>query len=289
MAVAGVRWSSAAPYNLTERSRWRRRSPLVRPGRHTKGHTIEALSHADFDRPVRGLEAGVAAQLTRAKHYQKEPGSMHFDITTAIGILGGVFYLASHYMKAMVPLRVLALVSSVIFLIFSVLHTHFDITELIVLPEFILNLILLPINLKRLGDINRLTKQVEQATVESPVSEGLLPHMHLRKHKAGEVLFRKGDVADKIVYVASGKLKLQGIDHFIGPGELIGEIGLFSPEKVRTLTVVCVTDCELYQMTDEQIYRLYYQNPKLGFFFMRLIVERLLRDVKRGVIEPGTV
>jgi hypothetical protein len=34
------------------------------------------------------MEAGAAAQLTRAKHYQKEPGSMHFDITTAIGILG---------------------------------------------------------------------------------------------------------------------------------------------------------------------------------------------------------
>jgi hypothetical protein len=42
-------------------------------------------------------------------------------------------------------------------------------------------------------------------------------------------------------------------------------------------------------MTDAQIYRLYYQNPKLGFFFMRLIVERLLRDVKRRTSEPGTV
>jgi CRP-like cAMP-binding protein len=30
--------------------------------------------------------------------------------------------------------------------------------------------------------------------------------MHVRKHKAGEVLFRKGDVADEIVYVANGKL-----------------------------------------------------------------------------------
>ena len=214
---------------------------------------------------------------------------MHFDITTAIGILGGVFYLASHFMKAMVPLRVLALVSNVIFLLFSALHTHFDIKELIVSPEFLLNVILLPINLKRLGEINRLTKQIEQATGDSPVAVWLLPHMHMSKHEAGEVLFRKGDVADKIVYVASGKLKLQGIDHVIGPGEIIGEIGLFSPEKVRTLTVVCVTACELYQMTDEQIYRLYYQNPKLGFFFMRLIVERLLRDVKRGAIEPGTV
>jgi hypothetical protein len=214
---------------------------------------------------------------------------VHFDITTAIGMLGGVFYLASHYMKNMVPLRVLALASSALLLTFSVLHTHFEVSKFIMLPEFILNVILLPINAKRLVEIIRLTKQIEQATVESPVSEWLLPHMRLRMHKAGEVLFRKGDVADEIVYVASGKLKLQGIDHVIGPGELIGEIGLFSPEKVRTMTVVCDTDCELYQMTDQQIYRLYYQNPKLGFFFMRLIVERLLRDVKRGAIEPGTV
>ena len=214
---------------------------------------------------------------------------MHFDVTAAIGMLGGVLYLASHYMKAMVPLRVLALASSALTLIFSVLHVHFDITELLLLPEFLLNVILLPINTKRLMEIIRLTKQIEQATVESPVSEWLLPHMHLHKHKAGEVLFRKGDLADKIVYVASGKLKLPDIDHFIGPGDLIGEIGLFSAEKVRTMTVVCDTDCELYQMTDEQIYRLYYQNPKLGFFFMRLIVERLLRDVQRGAIEPGMV
>ena len=214
---------------------------------------------------------------------------MHFDVTAAIGMLGGVLYLASHYMKAMVPLRVLALASSALTLIFSVLHVHFDITELLLLPEFLLNVILLPINTKRLMEIIRLTKQIEQATVESPVSEWLLPHMHLHKHKAGEVLFRKGDLADKIVYVASGKLKLPDIDHFIGPGDLIGEIGLFSAEKVRTMTVVCDTDCVLYQMTDEQIYRLYYQNPKLGFFFMRLIVERLLRDVQRGAIEPGMV
>ena len=214
---------------------------------------------------------------------------MQFDIITIIGILAGSFYIASQFQKDMISLRVLALVSNVLYLIYSPLHTDFEMTQLIVMPTFLVNLILLPINAKRLIEIIRLTKQVEQATVESPVTEWLLPHMHLRKHKAGEVLFHKGDVADEIVYVASGTLKLQGTDHSIGPGELIGEIGLFSAEKVRTMTVVCDTDCELYQMTDAQIYRLYYQNPKLGFFFMRLIVERLLRDVKRGAIEPGTV
>lgn len=52
------------------------------------------------------------------------------------------------------------------------------------------------------------------------------------------------------------------------------------------MTVICDTDYELYKMTDQMIYRLYYQNPKLGFFFIRLIVERLLADVRRGAIEP---
>lgn len=212
---------------------------------------------------------------------------MHVDIVTIIGLLGCLFYLASHSQKDMISLRVLAVVSNVLFIIFSVMHAHFDISQLIGMPEFLLNAVLLPINSKRLLEIIQLTKQIEQATVESPVSEWLLPHMYLRKHKAGEVLFRKGDTAHEIVYVAEGRLKLQEIDHDVGPGELIGEIGLFSAEKVRTMTVICDTDCELYKMTDEMMYRLYYQNPKLGFFFMRLIVERLLADVRRGAIEPG--
>ena len=206
---------------------------------------------------------------------------MHFDITTAIGMLGGVFYLASHYMKNMVPLRVLALASSALLLTFSVLHTQFDVAKFIMLPEFILNSILLPINAKRLVEIIRLTKQIERATVESPVTEWLLPHMHLRKHKAGEVLFRKGDVADTIIYVAHGTLRLEGLEARVVEGEVVGEIGLFSPDKRRTQTLVCETDVEIYEMTDEMLFQLYYQQPQVGFFVIRRITERLLMDLRR--------
>ena len=107
------------------------------------------------------------------------------------------------------------------------------------------------------------------------------------KFTAGEVLFRRGDPADEVVYIASGQVKVQEHGQVVGAGELIGEIGIFSPEKARTQTIVCETDGELYHMTDEMIYQLYYQNPKLGFFFMRLIVERLLRDVRSGSAAPG--
>jgi CRP-like cAMP-binding protein len=132
-----------------------------------------------------------------------------------------------------------------------------------------------------LVEILRLTRQIEAVVDKSPLSEWLVPHMHLHHFPAGHVLFREGDPADEICYVASGTLSLPGAGTTIGPDNLVGEIGLFSAQKQRTLTVVCETDCELYTMTDEQIYRLYYQNPKLGFYFIRLIVGRLLADVAR--------
>jgi CRP/FNR family transcriptional regulator, cyclic AMP receptor protein len=211
----------------------------------------------------------------------KDTAFMHFDLITAIGLIAGAFYLASHYMRRMVPLRALSLCSNVLFIIYAVFHYQFDWAQLAVLPEFLLNTILLPVNARRLMEILRLTKEIEQVTEKSPVSEWLLPHMHMHKHHAGHVLFREGDEADEIFYVGSGRLRLEGVGATIGPDSLIGEIALFSPDKKRTLTVVCETDCELYTMTDEQIYQLYYQNPKLGFYFMRLVVARLLNDVQR--------
>ena len=106
--------------------------------------------------------------------------------------------------------------------------------------------------------------------------------MQRRSFKAGEVLFRKGDTADKLIYVAGGRLRLAEIGQGVGSGELLGEVGLFSPDRKRTQTVVCETDGELYSMTDEMIFQLYYQNPKLGFYFMRLVAGRLLRDLGRS-------
>ena len=185
---------------------------------------------------------------------------------------------ASFIMKRMLPLRALALASNFCFIGYGFAAG--------VVGSILVNAVLLPINAKRLWEIKKLSKEIARATQESPISEWLLPHMKRRSFKQGEVLFRKGDAADKLIYVAEGRLKLTEIGVLIGPGELIGEIGLFSPEKKRTQTVMCETDGALYEMTDERIFQLYYQHPKLGFFIMRLVAERLLNDVRR--YETGT-
>ena len=204
---------------------------------------------------------------------------MNVDFGTALGLLAAAIYFASYVVKSMMPLRALALASNVFFIAYGYFNAS--------LPELVLHSVLLPLNARRMWEIRRLTREIERASSESPVSEWLLPHMTRAPFKAGQILFRKEEVADSIVYIASGQVRVEGHGELLGPGSLIGEIGLFSPEKKRTQTIVCETDGELYRMTDEMIYRLYYQNPKLGFYFMRLIVERLLKDIRRSAAAPA--
>ena len=205
---------------------------------------------------------------------------MTLDLGTALGLLGVGFCFASFAVKRMVPLRTLSIVGNVFFVAYGLVESA--------LPSLALNLVLLPLNVARLWEIEKLSKEIVRATQDSPISQWLLPHMRHRSFKAGEVLFRRGETADRLFYVASGDVRMAEIGQRIGPGELIGEIGLFSPEKKRTQTIVCETDSELYDMTDEMIFQLYYQNPRLGFYLMRLVAGRLLKDVQRRDGEPAT-
>jgi CRP/FNR family cyclic AMP-dependent transcriptional regulator len=199
---------------------------------------------------------------------------MIMELGNVLGLLGVGFCLASFAVKNMLSLRALALVGNVFFIAYGYVES--------LLPSLVLNAVLLPMNVLRMWEITRLSKEIARSTRDSPVSQWLLPHMRRRAFKAGEVLFRKGDTADILLYVARGEMKLAEIGRKLGPGELIGEIGLFSPEKTRSQTLVCETDGELYEMTDEMIFQLYYQNPKLGFYLMRLLAERLINDVRRA-------
>ena len=198
---------------------------------------------------------------------------------TLLGILGVGLTLASFWVRSMIPLRTLALTGNVVLLIYGLVVYGLIWSQA---PSYLISGVLIPLNAVRLWEIKKLSREIAAATQDSPFSQWLLPHMRRRAFKAGEVVFRKGDVADRIVYVAQGEMKMAEVGETIGPGQLIGEIGLFSPDKRRTQTIVCATDGELYEMTDEMIFQLYYQNPKLGFYFMRLVVERLLKDLHRA-------
>jgi CRP-like cAMP-binding protein len=182
-------------------------------------------------------------------------------------------------MKNMVPLRCIALLANLLFFVYYGITQEFE--------YLLLYALLLPVNAKRLWDILKLVRDLKRVDADTPVTEWLIQHMHKRRFTAGDVLFRRGDHAHEMVYVASGLLSVQGSAQTFGVGALLGEIGLFSPKRQRTQTVVCQSDGELFYMTDDMMYRLYHQNPKLGFYLMRLIVQRLLGDIEQHHGQQG--
>lgn len=199
--------------------------------------------------------------------------TLSLTLGNALGFFGIVFTIASFLVKSMVRLRALAIVSNVCFIGYGVSES--------LLPSLVLNAFLLPLNARRLWEIDHVSKEIARATQASPASEWLLPHMKRRAFKAGEKLLRRGEVSNLLIYIASGSVTLPEIGKHLGAGELLGEIGIFSPDHRCTQTVVGETAGELYEMTGEQIFQLYYQNPKLGFYLMRLLTERLLQDLRR--------
>jgi CRP/FNR family cyclic AMP-dependent transcriptional regulator len=190
-----------------------------------------------------------------------------------LGLIGAVLSIVAYTMRSMLPLRAVALTSNVCFLVYGVIESQ--------LPSILLNLIVIPLNFYRFREIRRLVRDVETARSDTPLSEWLLPQMSLRCCKAGQVLFNQGDVAQEMFYLFKGQVQLQELNSSLGPGTLFGEIGIFAPDSRRTQTAVCGADTELYTMTQADVLRLYYQNPKLGFHLMRLIVARLMNDNAR--------
>jgi len=187
------------------------------------------------------------------------------------GFIGAALMVASYLMKSMLPLRLVALSANLFLVVYAVQGGSW--------PTVALYLAMIPINVKKVLEIRKLVRAIENAKADSPVGEWLLPHMTRRQAKAGQTLWHKGDKATEMLYVQSGRLNLLEYDESIGPGSIVGEIGLLAPDNRRTRTIVCATDCTLYSLSADGMAKLYFQNPKLGYHVMRLIVARLMHDV----------
>jgi CRP/FNR family transcriptional regulator, cyclic AMP receptor protein len=195
---------------------------------------------------------------------------MNDTIATLFGFLGAGLMLASYMMKAMLPLRLAALAACVCLVAYGALK--------MALPTLLLYAALIPINVKKMLQLKKLIRDIETARADSPLSEWLLPHMTRRTAKAGDQLWRKGDLANEMIYLQEGVIRLEEYGELVQPGALLGEIGMFAPDNRRTLSLRCESDCVIYGLSSEAMQLLYFQSPKLGYHVVRLIVARLMRD-----------
>ena len=197
---------------------------------------------------------------------------MH-EVLVGLGFIAAVLYIASHYMKTMVPLRLCEIASNALFVVYGAFYPSW--------PTLALYGILVPLNSLRLYEMLQLIKKVRTASQGDLSMDWLKPFMHKHSYKQGAVLFRKGDHAEEMFYIVSGRCRISELGLELSAGHMVGELGFLTPEHQRTQTVECIDDVEMLAISYDKVRELYFQNPSFGFYLLRLASERLLQNVDR--------
>jgi CRP/FNR family cyclic AMP-dependent transcriptional regulator len=197
------------------------------------------------------------------------------SIATAAWI-AALLVFATFFMKTMTPLRIVAITSNVAFIGYALLGLRYGIFGR-VYPILILHTALLPLNILRLRQMRRLIRAVNEAS-SSEALDSLIPYMTSEKRRNGETLFSKGDPANKLYLIGEGTVQFPELGKTLSNGALFGEIGLFAPQGVRSVTAVCADDCRLFSIAKDKVLELYYQDPGFGFFLIRLVSEIAYQD-----------
>ena len=184
-----------------------------------------------------------------------------------IGVAAAAASLYAAHSKTIIPLRVAAIVANLLAMVYSLTHGTY--------PTFMLNAALLPLNAWRLRSMVGLIRDIDAATRSDMNVDWLLPYTRPRHFKAGDIVMARGDYATAAFYVVSGEVEIVEIGETFGKGTLLGEIGLFTPDGRRTMTVRCKSDVQTAMIDYDQFKQLYFQNPQFGFRLLHLIVARL--------------
>ena len=200
-------------------------------------------------------------------------------IANVLALIGAIFFVATLLMRTMVPLRVTGIISDVFFIGYGVLSGT--------VTTLMLYILLLPINIFRLGQMLKLVKRARIAAQGDLSMDWLKPFMTRRKYGKGDVLFRKGDRANEMFFTVTGKFLVTELGIELPPGRLVGELGFLSPDNRRTQSLECTEDGHMLAITYDRLLEIYFQNPEFGYYFLRLSTERLLQNITRleGIID----
>jgi CRP/FNR family cyclic AMP-dependent transcriptional regulator len=193
-------------------------------------------------------------------------------IITLIGYFASSLVFATFWMRAPLRLRQVAIASNIVFFTYGVL-AH-------AVPVAVLHLVLFPLNIWRLIELERLNARVRAALATDLSLDWLQQFMARRRFPAGQFMFRQHDAGTDAYYILDGTVRLSEIDVVVSRGNLLGEMALFSATRKRAMSAFCETDVEVLVMSSDAFAKLYYQNPEFGFYLVRLITQRLEQDVE---------
>jgi hypothetical protein len=192
---------------------------------------------------------------------------MQPHLAELFGVAAAAASLYAAQSKTMVPLRTAVIAANCLAMIYSFLHGTY--------PTFVLNAILLPVNAWRLYGMVILVRRIDTAVKGDMNVDWLLPYTRPKSFKADDIVMERGEYATAAFYIVTGEVEIPEINESFGPGTLLGEIGLFTPDGRRTKTVRCKTDVQTAIIDYDRFKELYFQNPQFGFRLLHLIVARM--------------
>ena len=188
-----------------------------------------------------------------------------------LGYVAAACTICTYSMKTMIPLRIMGIAANCFFIVYGYFEDIY--------PTLFLHLILLPLNATRLYQMLELVKKVRRAAHGDLSIEWLKPFMTKRRYRMNDIAFHKGDAANEMFFTVTGRFRLRESKIEIGPGQVVGELGLLAPNHNRTQTLECVEEGEVLTISYDQIKQLYFQNPKFGFYFLQLTTSRLFENL----------
>ncbi len=188
-----------------------------------------------------------------------------------LGYAAAACVFVTFYMKTMVPLRVAGIVSNFLFIGYGYAVDAY--------PVLILHLVLLPLNVVRLRQMLRLIKQIEDATKGDVNLNWVKPFSSTKAIAVGETVFRRGESADEMFFIVSGRFRVKERNVDLQTGDVFGELGLLNSGQARTATVECLASGELLRITYDQVKQLCLQDPKFSFYFLHLVSTRLFHNL----------
>jgi CRP-like cAMP-binding protein len=107
---------------------------------------------------------------------------------------------------------------------------------------------------------------------------------NLVRLQPGEVLFKDGDPSACMYVVRSGRLTIRSgrvVYEEVGPGGIVGEMGIVEALMPRTAMVYALTGAELVEISQERFLALVGATPSFALAVMRVLSRRLRRmDVR---------
>ena len=205
----------------------------------------------------------------------------NMNFVNMLALVGAAFYVATLLVRTIVPLRVIGIISIVFFIAYGVVAGA--------VSTLLLYLFSLPVNIIRLRQMLTLVRKARSSAQGDLSMDWLRPYMTPRKYKKGDILFRKGDVANEMFLTVTGKFLVTELGIELPPGRLMGELGFAAPKNRRTQTIQCLESGDVLSITYETLLELYFQNPEFGYYLLSLTSERLLQNISRleGALEDS--